>query len=305
MTLPSANIFQPLIDVFESVLLAIHGVVGSWGWSIILLTVLVRALLVPLAVKQFRSMKALAAVQPQIKELQKKYGDDKQRLNQEMMRFYQENKVNPFASCLPLIAQIPVFIALFYMLQKDLRLDICGQSERPCGTPESAFLFIPDITDKATGGVLITLILLYVGTQLLSTVLMSTQIQDKNQRYLMMGLPVVFVPFIISFPAGLLVYWITTNLWTMGQGLALRKIIGVPPVMPRDPDSPGLFGSIAKRAQEAAESKADGGAKPVKAAGNGSGNGKASASAAKAARAAGPPPPPPRRKKKQRSGRRR
>src|SRR5205809_4984814 len=93
--------------------------------SIIALTVVVRAALIPLTLKQFKSMQALQRLQPEIKELQAKYKDDKQRLNQEMMKFYQENKVNPLGSCLPLVAQMPVFIALFYMLRTDLKHDIC------------------------------------------------------------------------------------------------------------------------------------------------------------------------------------
>jgi len=120
----SANVLQPLIDFFEGILKFFHDTVGfSWGLSIIFLTFVVRAALVPLTVKQFRSMQALARLQPEIKKLQQKYGDDKQRLNQEMMRFYQENKVNPFSSCLPIAAQLPVFFSLFYMLRKDLRRD--------------------------------------------------------------------------------------------------------------------------------------------------------------------------------------
>src|SRR5882757_10497592 len=127
MALPLANIFQPIIDVFEQVLLFFHNTVGlGWGLSIIFLTITVRALMVPLTVKQFKSMQAMQRLQPQIKAMQEKYKDDKARLNQETMKFYQENKVNPFASCLPLLAQMPVFISLFYMLRKDLKEDICG-----------------------------------------------------------------------------------------------------------------------------------------------------------------------------------
>src|SRR3954449_3600953 len=122
----SANVLQPLIDFFEGILKFFHDSVGfSWGLSIIALTIVVRAALVPLTLRQFHSMQALARLQPQIKKLQAKYKDDKQRLNQEMMKFYQENKVNPLGSCLPLAAQLPVFISLFYMLRKDLKSDIC------------------------------------------------------------------------------------------------------------------------------------------------------------------------------------
>src|SRR3954454_23137317 len=191
----SANVLQPLIDFFEGILTFLHDSAGlSWGFSIIALTLVVRAALVPLTVKQFKSMQALSRLQPEIKKLQQKYGDDKQRLNQEMMRFYQENKVNPFSSCLPIVAQLPVFFSLFYMLRKDLRHDICPlinppqvQNPVPCGaSPNSEFWFIPDITNKATGGVLITLIVLYVGTQLVSSLLMLTATTDKNQRTIML-----------------------------------------------------------------------------------------------------------------------
>ena len=137
------------------------------------------------------------------------------------MKFYQENKVNPFASCLPLLAQLPVFFALFYMLQDDLRSTSAGRqpsvdSAAVRSTPAPQFLFIPDLTDKATGGVLVVLIVLYVGSQLLVELLMSAT-ADKTQRMIFMALPFIFVPFIINFPAGLLVYWITTNLWTVVQ----------------------------------------------------------------------------------------
>src|SRR3954463_16822572 len=158
----SANVLQPLIDFFEGILKFFHDHVGfSWGLSIIALTIVVRAALIPLTLKQFHSMQALQRLQPEIKVLQEKYKDDKQRLNQEMMKFYQENKVNPLGSCLPLAAQLPVFIALFYMLRTDLKHDICPGitqyaqvhhttvANTSCDQvdPGSAkFLFIPDLT---------------------------------------------------------------------------------------------------------------------------------------------------------------
>jgi len=209
-----ANVLQPLIDVFEAILQFFHDTVGfSWGWSIVALTIVVRAALMPLTLKQFKSMQNMVKFQPEIKRLQERYKGDRERLNQEMMKFYRENKVNPFASCLPLVAQLPVFLSLFYMLRTDLRLDICPEinppgteNPVPCGPNGPAeFLFIPDLTDNATGGVLIALIVLYVGSQLLSTVLMSTA-TDRTQRIIFLALPFVFVPFVISFPAGLLVY---------------------------------------------------------------------------------------------------
>ena len=109
-----------------SVLVFFHDSVGfSWGFSIIALTIVVRAALISADAQAVQVDAGPAALAPEIKALQAKYKDDKQRLNQEMMKFYQENKVNPFGSCLPLVLQLPVFFSLFYMLRKDLKLDIC------------------------------------------------------------------------------------------------------------------------------------------------------------------------------------
>jgi YidC/Oxa1 family membrane protein insertase len=303
--------FGPLISVFQSVLVFIHEniVGGSWGLAIVGLTVVVRFVMVPLTVSQFRSMQRMQALAPQIKALQEKYKDDKQRQQQEMMNFYRENKVNPFASCLPLVLQLPVFISLFYMLRADLKLNICGAALREhfhvatdaaikahhsselqsitCNqvAPHSAkFLFIPDITAQSTGWVLILLLLLYIGSQLAST-LMMTATADKNQRRMMLALPLVFVLFIFRFPAGLLVYWITTNLWTMGQQYVVRSRMGPPPV-PAGKLPSGKDGAVASTNGKPAAAKGE----PALA-GIGGGSGSA------------PPPPP--RKKKKRSGRRR
>jgi YidC/Oxa1 family membrane protein insertase len=300
-----ANIFQPLIDFFEWILLRFHDDLGlGWGASIIALTVVVRAALLPLTFKQFKSMQSLAAHAPEMKKLQDRYKGDKERLNQEMMKFYRENKINPFASCLPLLAQLPVFLSLFYMLQDDLRVDICPETNPPgtadpvpCGAGgDAGFLFIPDLTDNATGGVLITLIVLYVGSQLFSTLLMSTT-ADKTQRMIFLALPFFFVLFVWQFPAGLLVYWITTNLWTIVQQAIVRKRLG--PMRPPDQEQESLGDMIKRlRGDGEGEGKESTGAKP-----------RATTKPAVAGnepkgRPSGPPPAPPRRKKK-RSGRRR
>jgi YidC/Oxa1 family membrane protein insertase len=304
--LPIANIFQPLIDALESVMLFFHDNIGfSWGFSIIFLTIVVRAALIPLTFKQIRSMQAMQRVAPQLKDLQSKYKDDKQRQQQETMKFYQENKINPFASCLPLALQMPVFISLFYMLRKDLRHDICPAinppqvaNPKPCGASEaSQFFFIPDITNTAHGAVLITLLVLYVGSQLLSSIFMSTT-ADRNQRLIMMGLPFFFVPFVIRFPAGLLVYWITTNLWTVGQGLVIRRLSPHPVPAATGKDGGSTRGSPAGllgmgKAMGLSDNR---GEQPDERDENG-------ASAEKPEPRAAPPPPP--RKKKKRSGRRR
>lgn len=224
--IPAANILQPLIDVANAVLQFFHDSAGlSWGMSIIALTITTRALLIPLTYRQLKGMRALQALQPQIKEIQAKYKNDRQRMQQEMMRFYQENKVNPFASCIPLIAQLPVFITLFYVLRHELPSDI-GCTAGHCGS-EASFLFINDLTAKAHGAELIVLLVLYVGTQLVSGLIMSVT-ADKSQRTMMAVLPFIFVPFVINFPAGLVLYWITTNFWTIGQQYVIQRVIPAP-----------------------------------------------------------------------------
>jgi YidC/Oxa1 family membrane protein insertase len=252
MILIPANIFQPLIDVFQSVLVFFHNTLGApWGWSIVLLTVTIRALMIPLTVKQFHSMRQLQMHQPELKALQAKYKDDKQRQQQEMMKFYKENNVNPLGSCLPMVAQLPVFISLFYMLRKNLRVDICpvvqphylvkGVSMLDASSPTVAcgphngagFLFISDLTNNATGVTLIVLLLLYVGSQLASSLVMQSPTMDKTQRQIMLFMPLIFVFIVIKFPAGVLVYWITTNTWTILQQLVVKRRIGpvgAPPV---------------------------------------------------------------------------
>jgi len=226
--IPVANILQPLIDVANSVLKFFHDDAGlSWGMSIIALTVVTRALLIPLTYKSLKGMRALQALQPQLKEIKEKYKNDQKRMQQEMMRFYQENKVNPFASCIPLLAQLPVFITLFYVLKNELPDDI-GCMAGECGG-EASFLFISDLTAKAHGAELIALLVLYVGTQLISGLVMAVT-ADKSQRMMMFVLPFIFIPFVITFPAGLVLYWITTNIWTIGQQYTIQRLIPAPHV---------------------------------------------------------------------------
>ena len=335
----AANIFQPLIDVFEAVLKFFHNHVGiSWGFSIVLLTIVMRAVLLPLTVKQFHSMQKLQLMQPQMKALQAKYKDDKQRQQQELMKFYKENQINPLSSCLPLAAQIPVFISLFYMLRQDLRKNICPRRSCrywhayrrqhhvslhdamahtiPCGPNNGAgFLFIPDLTDKATGWVLIVLLLLYVGSQVASSLLMSSPMMDQTQRRLMLVLPLFFVVIVINFPAGLLVYWITTNFWTMGQQYTIKRLIGspvpAPPAAgagpPTDGDGRGGRGGGGGGPPQAGPNGASGGGIGSLLRGRAKSEPEAEpekvGAATRTRRETAPPPPP--KKKKKRSGRRR
>src|SRR5918997_1668730 len=226
-----ANVLQPLIDACHWVLEFWHGVIGdfegSWGWSIILLTFTVRIFILPLTFKGVKSMQRLQSFQPEIKAIQARYKDDKQRMNQEVMAFYQREKVNPLGSCLPLLLQIPFFISLFYLLRSgEFTADIADNQ---------GFLAIDNLADNVSDPVLLgVLIVLYVGTQLAASAVTAIS-ADPMQRRIMFALPFVFVIFIINFEAGLIVYWITTNVWTIGQQLLVRKLYPKPePLDPRD-----------------------------------------------------------------------
>jgi YidC/Oxa1 family membrane protein insertase len=139
------------------------------------------------------------------------------------MKFYKENKINPYASCLPILLQIPIFISLFYVL-KDFEREIFPKF------PSSSldWLGLVDITQPTKDGWGPVLIVVYVASQLLSTYLMSTSMQSQAQRIMIMVLPVAFLPFILRFPSGLMIYWLTTNLWTTGQGLITRRLMPKP-----------------------------------------------------------------------------
>ena len=265
-----------------------------------------------------------------MKAIQAKYKDDKQRQQQEILKFYKENDINPFASFLPLVAQIPVFIGLYYTLRTRLREDICpglqaafrhayaahhniplheaaGQTVACHGLNGSSWLFIHDLTNTATGLTLIGLIVLYVGTQLASSLMMQAPTVDQTQRRMLLLLPLFFVIFIINFPAGLVFYWITTNTWTMGQQWGIRRRIRpVVPVSPAAP-APSSSGREGRRAAAANGDASGGGGEPSGLLrGKPRSEGKQPAAVGSSTRSRREaPPPPPSRKKKQRSGRRR
>jgi YidC/Oxa1 family membrane protein insertase len=206
----------------------LHSNVGlTWAWSIVALTIIVRLALVPLTVKQIHSMQRMQAFMPQMKELQKKYKGDRQKTNEELMKFYREHNINPAASCLPMVVQIPIFFALYFVL-KDFEKNVLVQ-EKYANSDLGWLHLVPNITDTITShwsGYL--LVVIYAASQVASTYFMSTTM-DKTQRILFMILPLGFVFFILSgsvvFPAGLLLYWVTTNLWTVGQGLVTRSLV--------------------------------------------------------------------------------
>ena len=222
MTPLVANIFQPLIDAAEWVILFLHDDVGfGWGMSIVGLTFLTRALILPLSIKQIKSMRALQELQPQMKEIQEKYKDDRERMQREMMAFYQEHGINPLASCWPLLLQLPVFLSLFYLLQGDsFQQDVLND-------PPVGFLFVENLVEKPAGAELAILIALFIGTQLAAGMIMASRVEGP-QRIIMFVLPVVIAPFIITQPAGLAVYWISTNIWTIGQQYVVKRVAPPP-----------------------------------------------------------------------------
>jgi YidC/Oxa1 family membrane protein insertase len=198
----------------------------SWAWSIIALTVLVRIVLLPLTVRQIHSMQSMQAHMPEMKALQQRYKNDKQKRNEELMKFYRENNINPAASCLPILFQIPVFISLFFVL-RDFKDEVFEKYEARGETVgDLQWLdLVPDISAAANShwsGYM--LLALYAVSQTLSTLLMS-QTMDKTQRTLLLILPIAFLFVVLNFPSGLVLYWVTTNLWTVGQGLITRRLM--------------------------------------------------------------------------------
>jgi YidC/Oxa1 family membrane protein insertase len=228
------SILGPIEDVLTAVLEWLHATAGlSWAWSVVALTIVVRVLLVPLTVKQIHSMQRMQQYLPQMKEIQKRYKTDRRKQNEELMKFYKEHQINPASSCLPVIPQIPIFFALYFVL-RDFHEEI--YPEYP-GSDLGWLGFVPSITENIdthwSGYVLLAV---YVASQVASTWFMPTQ--SRSQRVIFLVLPFIFAIFIIDppvgakFPVGLLVYWMTTNLWTVGQGIVtrgLRAQAAVPP----------------------------------------------------------------------------
>ena len=210
-------ILQPLEHLLRHILNGFHSIGFTWAWSIVALTLLVRMLLVPLTVKQIHSMQNMQAHAPEMKEIQRKYKGDRAKLNEEPMKFCKEKNINPASSCLPLAAQFPVFIGLYYTLK--------NFAKNPPAGDLSWLHFVPSIaahvTSNWSGYVLLAV---YVSSQLASTYFMSGSMQ-QSQRMLMYILPFAFIFVIARFPAGLVLYWMTTNLWTVGQGLITRRLI--------------------------------------------------------------------------------
>jgi YidC/Oxa1 family membrane protein insertase len=238
-------IMTPLYYLVSAVLVGWHEVFGAvfgeesgvgWALSIVGLTVVIRAALIPLFVKQIKSSRNMQLLQPKVKELQKKYGHDRERLTQETMALYRETGTNPFSSCLPILVQMPIFLALFRLLDQaakkghghgvlsDDRAQLLANAKLFGGEISSTFV---NSEGNTTVRILaITLVLAMTAT----TFLTQRQLMSKNmpadaltgpyaqqQKLLLYVLPVVFAVGGIAFPIGVLLYWTTSNLWTMAQ----------------------------------------------------------------------------------------
>jgi YidC/Oxa1 family membrane protein insertase len=251
------NPLTPIENVLTELLEWLHSSIGlPWAWAIIALTLMVRMVILPLTIKQIRSMQRLQVHAPELKAIQQKYKNDRQRMNEEVMKFYRENNVNPLASCLPILLQIPIFFALFFVLRD-------FESEVFPNYPDSDLGWlglVPNITENINehwSGWL--LLVVYVVSQLASTYFMSTTM-DPRQRYIFFALPFLFVFFVINFPIGLMLYWSTTNLWTVGQGLITRRLVPKPQPPPkrtsRTPPKTAPAGDGGAGAAEAGEAPA-------------------------------------------------
>lgn len=186
----------------------IHGVIGNWGWAIILLTVLIKLLLYPLSAASLKSMAKMRKLQPEMARLKELYGDDRQKMSQELMGLYKKEKVNPAGGCLPMLLQMPVFIALYWVLLESVEI-----RHAPW------FLWIQDLSAKDP---LFVLPLIMGGSMFLMQKLQPMP-TDPMQAKVMQFMPVMFTLFCMFFPAGLVLYWTVNNLLSMAQQWVVNK----------------------------------------------------------------------------------
>lgn len=210
---------KPLEDAFLALLQFFYGISGSYGWSIVLLTFAVRVILLPLTIQQTKAQIDLQRIQPKVKELQRKYKDDKEKLNQELLKLYSEHKVNPFGGCLPLLIQLPIFFALFKTLN----------SFEPM--KKEPFLFIPSLGGVASKSgfsleawpYLVLIILLGLTTYFSAKMLSS----DKTQEMTNITMTAFLMIIAYNIPAGVLIYWLLTNVLTMVQQYIQLRFVEV------------------------------------------------------------------------------
>jgi YidC/Oxa1 family membrane protein insertase len=237
----------PLYYAISAVMVAFHtffsSVLGldpaggaAWALSIIGLTLVIRAALIPLFVKQIKASRNMQLIQPKVKELQKKYGHDRERLAQETMKLYKESNTNPFASCLPILLQMPIFFALFRLLNhasNGVPKGVLTKTQAEDFGAAELFGAVPlsDTFLKANGDVAVMVTAAFLVVAMTATTFLTQrQLMSKNmpadalsgpyaqqQKMLLYVLPLVFAVGGIAFPIGVLLYWTTSNLWTMGQ----------------------------------------------------------------------------------------
>lgn len=238
------QLLRPIQNVLEYIVVFLYkNIIANYGIVIILLTLIVRIVLVPLTMSQTKSMAKMQKIQPELKELQKKYKDDKQKLQQETMEFYRKNNVNPLAGCLPLLLQMPVFFALFRALRNPseivtnilgnftidgvangIKTGLAGFSTAGeftimgVANPNYNFLWM-NLNEKDPWYILV---ILMVATMFLTTRMTTT---DPKQSKIMYIMPVVFGIISFQFPSGILVYWVTSNIWGIGQQWVVNKIV--------------------------------------------------------------------------------
>ena len=200
--------FHPLSKPLMVVLKFFYKYIGNYGFAVILLTVCIKLLFWPLTQKSYKSMKGMQTLQPEMKKMREKYGSDKQKLNQEMMAFYKENKVNPMGGCLPMVIQIPVFFALYRVLLGSIEL-----------RHAPFMLWITDLSAKDPYYVTP----LIMGVTMFVQQKMSPSNMDPTQAKIMLMMPVVFTFMFLNFPAGLVLYWLTNNLLTILQQYLIRR----------------------------------------------------------------------------------
>jgi YidC/Oxa1 family membrane protein insertase len=273
-------IMDPLYFVTSFIMTTFHelfsGLFGEsdagqgWAWalSIMCLTIVIRILLIPLFVKQIKSSRNMQLLQPKVKELQKKYGHDRERLSRETMALYKETGTNPFASCLPLILQMPIFLALFRLIDRATTPGFEGEHFMTVANGESlqrATIFGARIADQFWGASdvntqILAAVLVLVMTA--TTFLTQRQLMSKNmppdamsgpyaqqQKMLLYVLPLAFGVGGVAFPIGVLLYWTTSNTWTMGQQFYVI----------RNNPAPGTPAAKAKQERKARKEQAKGG----------------------------------------------
>jgi len=216
-----SRLFDPIVNVLGQVLLYFHeGPLGApWWLSIALLTVVVRSILFPLTIKQVKNMRAMQDLRPEMEKIRAQYSNNRQKQQEEMMKLYQERKVNPLGGCLPILVQMPVFIGIFYVIRKFGGYTVGGQTVPPTEPSfhEGGILWFQDLSASDPTYLLPIISAL---TMLAATEITARNI-DPQQRWLMRLLPIGITIFLINFPAGLFVYWITSNLVTLVQNYVI------------------------------------------------------------------------------------